>query len=453
MFSMLFVRGIIPARAGFTRSLRRRTCRPSDHPRSRGVYRNVTPTAGTRSGSSPLARGLRPARGHRPRPPGIIPARAGFTDSSLQEHHTNWDHPRSRGVYLRTVTTESAAAGSSPLARGLLPGDAPAIQTSRIIPARAGFTQHVQRVIFALRDHPRSRGVYAVPPALAARCRGSSPLARGLHQKRRRSYGPRGIIPARAGFTEGSDHPAWCRWDHPRSRGVYLPPSWRSPTPAGSSPLARGLRPSCPGWYWLRGIIPARAGFTRGAPRRCARRPDHPRSRGVYSSMGSFEWGFVGIIPARAGFTERCLAGTRCRTDHPRSRGVYPTVSSRLGRTPGSSPLARGLRRCCSPTTIQLRIIPARAGFTVRVGFVISLSSDHPRSRGVYLNLGDGVVGREGSSPLARGLLVLHEEAVVDSRIIPARAGFTQGCGFRNRRQRDHPRSRGVYSADWARCR
>ena len=36
----------------------------------------------------------------------IIPARAGFTDSSLQERHTNWDHPRSRGVYMCESSTK-----------------------------------------------------------------------------------------------------------------------------------------------------------------------------------------------------------------------------------------------------------------------------------------------------------------------------------------------------------
>ena len=71
-----------------------------------------------------------------------------------------------------------------------------------------------------------------------------------------------GIIPARAGFTPPSTTALPPRTDHPRSRGVYLAEMLaREPWP-GSSPLARGLRVSLPGWYVDSGIIPARAGFT-----------------------------------------------------------------------------------------------------------------------------------------------------------------------------------------------
>ena len=50
---------------------------------------------------------------------------------------------------------------------------------------------------------------------------------------------------------------------------------------------------------------------------------------------------------------------------------------------------------------------------------------DHPRSRGVYV--ADEVVGpgEVGSSPLARGLLLIRGLGGVHNRIIPARAGFT----------------------------
>ena len=73
-------------------------------------------------------------------------------------------------------------------------------------------------------DHPRSRGVY--PEKMdRMRCgRGSSPLARGL-------------LPA-----------------------FSLPNS-----PSGSSPLARGLLAGPGDGPGYRGIIPARAGFTRDA--------------------------------------------------------------------------------------------------------------------------------------------------------------------------------------------
>ena len=92
-------RGIIPARAGFTRLLKAAVLTVLDHPRSRGVYDRPGYEFAQRQGSSPLARGL-PVNDYRPRGrPGIIPARAGFTMGCLLVGWWRWDHPRSRGVY------------------------------------------------------------------------------------------------------------------------------------------------------------------------------------------------------------------------------------------------------------------------------------------------------------------------------------------------------------------
>ena len=52
-----------------------------DHPRSRGVYSFVVSVVPTRSGSSPLARGLRTKAHSAALEARIIPARAGFTSS------------------------------------------------------------------------------------------------------------------------------------------------------------------------------------------------------------------------------------------------------------------------------------------------------------------------------------------------------------------------------------
>ena len=72
---------------------------------------------------------------------GIIPARAGTTQTLFHQHLSFWDHPRSRGDYSDGIATLNLCLGSSPLARGLL---YPAPQYFRklgIIPARAGTTQ------------------------------------------------------------------------------------------------------------------------------------------------------------------------------------------------------------------------------------------------------------------------------------------------------------------------
>ena len=152
----------------------------------------------------------------------------------------------------------------------------------------------------------------------------------------------------------------------------------------GSSPLARGLR----------------------------RESRHPRR-------------IVRIIPARAGFT-RAGDWRRCHSrDHPRSRGVYAARAARLAAATGSSPLARGLPATLSALARPPGIIPARAGFTVRQWHRCDGAQDHPRSRGVYSWHGRVGASSRGSSPLARGLPALQSDSPPETRIIPARAGFT----------------------------
>ena len=155
--------GIIPARAGFTP-------RGFDSPVRHG-------------GSSPLARGLRlPGRGHLGQG-GIIPARAGFTYDSPATSVLPRDHPRSRGVYRQIETMGISHQGSSPLARGLLARVADELGTPGIIPARAGFTRFWSSSPTGTRDHPRSRGVYQTIFFGTKFHYGSSPLARGLRRR------------------------------------------------------------------------------------------------------------------------------------------------------------------------------------------------------------------------------------------------------------------------------
>ncbi len=376
---------IIPARAGFTR----RPCCSGvdcrDHPRSRGVYVTQYVVAYRCIGSSPLARGLRPARLHRGAPDRIIPARAGFTLSGRPDDPRSADHPRSRGVYLVLAPDRGGILGSSPLARGLPLTRAPGTGQWRIIPARAGFTTTVEDDCRAWSDHPRSRGVYVVTTGDMTPSSGSSPLARGLHGGSRSVAATAGIIPARAGFTCPLKPLLTTRPDHPRSRGVYLLLEDDVLSDSGSSPLARGLR-----------VDVAHVG------------------------------GVVGIIPARAGFTTQTNLLRPCSPDHPRSRGVYRQKARRAARAHGSSPLARGLHAPTVGGGKIAGIIPARAGFTYQ---------------NVHL-----VAADLGSSPLARGLPGHHRGRDGPGGIIPARAGFTSVPYHWGRGIPDHPRSRGVYA-------
>ena len=253
--------------------------------------------------------------------------------------------------------------------------------------------------------------------------------------------------------------------DHPRSRGVYVNYGLVDGAGRGSSPLARGLLADRASFGASGGIIPARAGFTSlgAAPTRWA--TDHPRSRGVYStsskpsetSAGSspLARGLPvhgpavgvpgGIIPARAGFTTTSRCATGLSSDHPRSRGVYASWPSARCTSPGSSPLARGLQPQRHLVRVRTGIIPARAGFTACPTVAPTPVADHPRSRGVYSRTRATPKTPLGSSPLARGLPAEQGQGNGRDGIIPARAGFTHPDQLGLGPVRDHPRSRGVY--------
>ena len=357
---------------------------PRDHPRSRGVYAHLKRTRPDGYGSSPLVRGLlvmacasRSARG-------IIPARVGFTCEARERKCRRPDHPRSRGVYWTRIITAKEGEGSSPLARGLPLRGSGSRSAVWIIPARAGFTGGNRLTIPPYQDHPRSRGVYLRSPSFTHLRSGSSPLARGLPARRRRFSRGRGIIPARAGFTAKNSGRFEAPQDHPRSRGVYAEFLAPRDVLIGSSPLARGLQRRIQGASKPLRIIPARAGFTPECSSPPRKPRDHPRSRGVYSTenlaqkiaAGSsplarglrtrrLQSGWrTGIIPARAGFTLRRTAALSPSWDHPRSRGVYSTTTLIAVLMPGSSPLARGLLHDHADRRLDAGIIPARAGFT-----------------------------------------------------------------------------------------
>ena len=170
-----------------------------------------------------------------------------------------------------------------------------------------------------------------------------------------------------------------------------------------------------------------------------------PLARGLLAGGGGLE-GDGGIIPARAGFTFIIHIPGNTLGDHPRSRGVYCAANTSLKIADGSSPLARGLRRIRLTALMGLGIIPARAGFTRDYTIRTSQKKDHPRSRGVYTAVSRYSPASSGSSPLARGLPSLLDRLRDLDRIIPARAGFTLACIVREAIREDHPRSRGVYS-------
>ena len=197
----MYLHWIIPALAGNTGKYTVPPSPAKDHPRSRGEYTVCNDERTHYFGSSPLSRGIlqpavAPSSGL-----GIIPALAGNTMARPWILGPRWDHPRSRGEYLRSMCQCFCRLGSSPLSRGIPSHDFKTVPTSGIIPALAGNTSLA-----------RSGTVPSY---------GSSPLSRGIPASYGTAGGQLGIIPALAGNTPGICVGPCAARDHPRSRGEY----------------------------------------------------------------------------------------------------------------------------------------------------------------------------------------------------------------------------------------
>ena len=172
-------------------------------------------------GSSPLARGTHNAVEPFSRCSGLIPARAGNTQSHLLPMMARRAHPRSRGEHLGLLLLFSNDLGSSPLARGTRVRMATHEPCTGLIPARAGNTVIAPVSFTVCGAHPRSRGEHREPAAVGKDEPGSSPLARGTPNRRSVPSLATGLIPARAGNTACHIFALLLDWAHPRSRGEH----------------------------------------------------------------------------------------------------------------------------------------------------------------------------------------------------------------------------------------
>ena len=211
---------------------------------------------------------------------GLIPARAGTTHSVSQVYKMTWAHPRSRGDHPGGIFHAFFDWGSSPLARGP-PGyyGIPSL-SSGLIPARAGTTAENSTAKPGSGAHPRSRGDHTARFSLMRSAVGSSPLARGPRDSIMHFSRSHGLIPARAGTTRGRTLPAHREWAHPRSRGDHRDAARGLAVEPGSSPLARGPLTGGHVHGFGCGLIPARAGTTGTNGSLSSAATAHPRSRG-----------------------------------------------------------------------------------------------------------------------------------------------------------------------------
>ena len=131
------------------------------------------------------------------------------------------------------------------------------------------------------------------------------------------------------------------------------------------------------------------------------------------------------IIPARAGQTSRPGSDAPSRTDHPRACGANDRIAAQHLVATGSSPRVRGKHRPCPFSCLSGRIIPARAGQTACMPPDEHAKTDHPRACGANSGSPVATPPRAGSSPRVRGKLGPSLGPFRAGRIIPARAGQT----------------------------
>ena len=372
------------------------------HPRSRGENRWVASEMLDPWGSSPLTRGKRASTCSVTRSWGLIPAHAGKTLSIARRSEVSEAHPRSRGENFATKRRFFCLAGSSPLTRGKRRHLQAIPHTPGLIPAHAGKTVEVHVGDRECGAHPRSRGENGCPARAAALHTGSSPLTRGkLSAARWKASRPR-LIPAHAGKTAGRLARSRRWWAHPRSRGENRPQRIADTDRPGSSPLTRGKRRDHPRRPRRRRLIPAHAGKTSTPMSTWRSGRAHPRSRGenvavcVVAGVGVGSspltrgklrsWAACPIgprlIPAHAGKTCRRRLTARTGQAHPRSRGENLIWSLPDATAGGSSPLTRGKQRRRSRRPQRAGLIPAHAGKTCRCRSWPRRPRAHPRSRG-----------------------------------------------------------------------
>ena len=328
----------------------------------------------------------------------------------MRPRRTVRDHPRIRGEHLPRRFRVNLIAGIIPAYAGNTWRGRPCTSRSRgSSPHTRGTLRTSRRPKMTRRDHPRMRGEHAegavrrggrggIIPACAGNTAtfdksrssvmGSSPHARGtLFQKASRR----------------------CRGgDHPRMRGEHVLPPHAVLAVVGIIPACAGN--TTPLGQWPR-PMPGSSPHARGTPNRhqslSTRSRDHPRMRGEHRRRHGRRRPPEGIIPACAG-----------NTKHSDQYGAF---------IEGSSPHARGTRRCRRST-----------GFSKR---------DHPRMRGEHehddqqVRAEDGIIPAcagntrtpglvktpmTGSSPHARGTQSVTPEGALTGE--------------------DHPRMRGEHS-------
>ena len=131
----------------------------------------------------------------------IIPAHAGQTHCITRILSPASDHPRACGANFDSSIAQKFASGSSPRMRGKPSGFRWQCRYGRIIPAHAGQTCSVIYYHLCCPDHPRACGANSCIHAEMSPSTGSSPRMRGKQGRLQPARAAARIIPAHAGQT------------------------------------------------------------------------------------------------------------------------------------------------------------------------------------------------------------------------------------------------------------
>ena len=193
--------GSSPLARGARGAAARRDPRTGLIPAGAGSTPRAPPGPMEPGGSSPLARGALSYPGSLFAWNGLIPAGAGSTADGEGDRLPCRAHPRWRGEHHAGLITFSHATGSSPLARGAHPPECPHVVPLRLIPAGAGSTSRRSLGRRTGWAHPRWRGEHVPSTRWVPNSYGSSPLARGALPGKVGEKLGEGLIPAGAGST------------------------------------------------------------------------------------------------------------------------------------------------------------------------------------------------------------------------------------------------------------
>ena len=354
------------------------------------------------AGSSPRWRGKRGCCGLGEGADGLIPALAGKTGHMPRRSRLKPAHPRAGGENASFMRPAVIAGGSSPRWRGKPRRTSGCRPLGRLIPALAGKTARSPCAPAPHQAHPRAGGENEAGDEKGSTFDGSSPRWRGKRAHREVCCGAEGLIPALAGKTPSFIAPARAMRAHPRAGGENMVQAWRFQRSVGSSPRWRGKRGPALDARVCRRLIPALAGKTLGRRRTMSRRTAHPRAGGENpspASAGAVQVGSSprwrgkraarqprdavrGLIPALAGKTTWGRGPCLRPSAHPRAGGENASQAPHVTTGMGSSPRWRGKRGGDSGGRRHRGLIPALAGKTGAVQVETGQPRAHPRAGG-----------------------------------------------------------------------